>query len=113
MCNFSLYSHSGEVCGAVSGALMVLGSIYGPSDKSEVHKKALTNSLANDFVKRFKKINGTVNCCKLLGYDLSDDVQVAAAKQADIFIKKYPKFIKDAAAILEEIIAEQNEKSAV
>ncbi|HHW22984.1 MAG TPA: C_GCAxxG_C_C family protein [Clostridiaceae bacterium] len=103
-------SHLGEVCGAVSGALMVLGSIYGPSDKNEVHKKALTNSLANEFAKRFKIINGTINCSELLNYDLSNDAQVAAAKQADIFRQKCPKFIKDAVTILEEIIAEQNEK---
>ncbi len=99
--------HLGEVCGAVSGAFMVLGLIYGQSTENDMQKKALTYSKVKDFAQRFMEINGTINCTKLLNYDLSDEEQLNAAKQAGIFKVKCPKYIKDAVAILEEMIAEQ------
>lgn len=98
----------GEVCGAVSGAFMVLGLIYGQDTENGIQKKALTYSKVKDFARRFKEINGTINCTELLNYDLSDEEQLNAARQAGIFKAKCPQYIKDAVAILEEMIAEQS-----
>lgn len=98
--------HLGEVCGAVSGAFMVLGLIYGQNEAHESQKKALTYLKVKDFAKCFKEINGTINCTELLNYDLGDEAQLNAARQAGVFKTKCPKYIGDAVKILEEMIAE-------
>lgn len=98
--------HLGEVCGAVSGAFMVLGLIYGQSEAHESEKKALTYQKVKEFTKRFEEINGTINCTQLLNYDLGDEAQLNAARQAGVFKTKCPKYIMDAVRILEEMIAE-------
>ena len=57
----------GETCGAVSGALMVLGLKFGPSsgtNKDEVNQKAIT------FIERFTDEHKYIRCKQLLSYDL-------------------------------------------
>ncbi|MCR5461812.1 MAG: C-GCAxxG-C-C family protein [bacterium] len=44
----------GEVCGAVTGALMVLGIAFGYSDKNDLEHKTLSNKIASDFMDLFK-----------------------------------------------------------
>ena len=44
----------GEVCGAVTGALMILGIAFGYSDKDDAEHKALSNKIASDFMDLFK-----------------------------------------------------------
>lgn len=100
--------HLGEVCGAVSGAFMVLGLIYGQTTEQDTQKKAFTYLKVKDFAKRFKEVNGTINCTELLNYDLGDEAQLNAARQAGLFKTKCPKYIRDAVRILEEMIAEHN-----
>jgi len=62
--------------------------------------------LVKDFASRFRKLNGSINCKELLKYDLSDEGQLNAARQTDVFTTKCLKYVKDAVEILEEIIAE-------
>lgn len=98
--------HLGEACGAVTGAFLVLGLKYGKNDEADTYSKALNYLLVKDFAARFRKLNGSINCKELLGYDLGDEKQLNAARQTDIFQTKCVKCIKDAVAILEDIIAE-------
>lgn len=95
----------GEACGAVSGAFMVLGLVYGQNEEQDAQKKALTYEKVKEFAKRFREINGTINCTELLNYDLGDEAQASAARQAGLFKTKCPQFIKDAVTILEGMIA--------
>jgi|LSQX01.3.fsa_nt_gb C_GCAxxG_C_C family probable redox protein len=96
-----------EVCGAVSGAFMVLGLIYGQNDEKDAQKKALTYLKVKEFAKRFREINGTINCSELLNCSLGDETQLKAARQTGLFREKCPQYIRDAVAILEEMIAEK------
>ncbi len=98
----------GEVCGAVSGAFMVLGLIYGQNQAHESQKKAQTYLKVKEFAQRFREMNGAINCTELLKYDLGDEEQLNAARQAGIFKINCAKYIGDAVGILEEMIAEQN-----
>ena len=55
-----------EVCGAVSGAAMVLGLVKGYSDPDDREAKKEHYHLVQEFAKRFKEKNGSIICRELL-----------------------------------------------
>ena len=65
-------ARKGEMCGAVSGALMVLGLKYGHCHSENDEEKGRAYQISEDFMNRFIQKNGTVVCRELLGYDLSE-----------------------------------------
>lgn len=96
--------HLGQTCGAVTGAFMVLGLIKGMTEAEDKHSKEITYAAVNNFAAKFKKINGSINCTELVGYDLSNDEQIIEARKNDVFRKNCAKYVRDAVEILEEII---------
>lgn len=56
-----------EVCGAVSGALMVLGLLFAPDDPTDKAAKAEHYRMVQDFAARFRERNGSIICRDLLG----------------------------------------------
>src|SRR5210317_890420 len=53
-------SYRGEMCGAVSGALMVIGLHYGSSDLNSDQPKERTVKISKEFIEEFESINGSV-----------------------------------------------------
>ena len=98
--------HTGEACGAVTGALLVLGLKYGQDDVEDKYSKAMNYLIVQDFVSRFRKVNGSINCKELVNYDLSDENQLNDARQTNVFRTKCPKYVGDAVTLLEEVMAE-------
>ena len=96
----------GEACGAVTGAFLVLGLIYGQQEEEDRYTKIRNYMLVKDFAYRFRKINGSVHCRELLGYDLTDERQRKEAGQSDVFETTCAKYVRDAVGILEEMLAE-------
>lgn len=106
-CSFGAgMGYMGETCGAVTGAFMVLGLIYGQNDEEDKFSRALNYLLVKDFASRFRKLNGSINCKELIEYDLSDENQLNTARKTDVFTTKCAKYVRDAVKLLEEIIAE-------
>ena len=61
-----------EVCGAVSGAVMILGAKYGRKDNEPKDKTEKTYSEVQQFIDEFVKEKGTIKCSELLhGCNLS------------------------------------------
>lgn len=56
-----------EVCGAVSGALFVLGAVYGGYDPADRRAKAAHYERVQEFARRFSEQNGSIICRELLG----------------------------------------------
>ncbi|NJD04113.1 MAG: C_GCAxxG_C_C family protein [Ruminiclostridium sp.] len=109
-CSFGAgMGYMGEACGAVTGAFMVLGLKFGQNDEQDKYSKAMNYLLVKDFASRFRKLNGSINCKELIQYDLSDERQLNAARQTDVFTTKCPKYVKDAVELLEAVIAEHEE----
>lgn len=94
----------GEICGAVTGAFMVIGlqSDFNKPDDNDV--KEGTYELARKFVKRFQDRNKSVVCKDLLGCDISITEGLALAREQGLFKTLCHKYIRDAAEILEEIL---------
>ncbi len=61
----------GEVCGAVSGAVLAIGSVLGRGEFDEKQKMVTTYETTQDLFKQFSSKMGSVNCKELLnGCDL-------------------------------------------
>lgn len=97
---------SGEVCGAVTGALMVLGLKWGHFLSTDTEAKTLAYSKAAEFMQRFKQENNTVVCRELLGYDLSIPSEKKKIDEQNLFTTVCPKMIASAVTIVGEMLKE-------
>ena len=99
-------AHLGEACGAVTGAFMVLGLKYGQDNAEDKHSRAVNFLLVKEFATRFRKLNGSISCKELIEYDISDENQLIAARQTDVFQTKCAMYVRNAVDLLEKIISE-------
>ena len=93
----------GEVCGACSGALLVLGLKYGQCQKDDLASRARANQKTVEFLEQFAKENGSYICNDLLGCDISTDEGVQYAMEHNCFIEVCPKMVASAVKILEDM----------
>ena len=97
-------AHMGEICGAVTGAFLVIGLKHGRIKAEDIEAKEKTYELVLEFVKRFKSLHGSINCTELLGYDLGSPEEMKLAEEKELFITVCPKFVQNAAEIIEQIL---------
>lgn len=99
-------ARNGEMCGAVSGALMVLGLRYGHFNAENDEEKQKSYFLVEEFVNRFKEMNSSIVCRDLLGYDLSkpDEFEIIASKGLCKTI--CPNMVRSAVNIVEQMLCE-------
>lgn len=97
-------SRSGEICGAVTGALMVIGLAQRKEDIRDAPSREKVYALSKRFIAEFTARNGSVMCTELIGYDLSQEDQYREAKDAKVFATRCPKLVRDAAEILERML---------
>lgn len=93
----------GHVCGAVTGALMVIGLRGGNPDPESKEQNLV---LPQKFIKRFEEKHGSLICRELTGYDVSDPEELQAARESGVFDSKCPGLVKDAVEIIAEIFIE-------
>ena len=96
--------HNNETCGAVSGAIMLIGLKYGNTRFDDKKSKEKAYAVAQEFAKMFKERNGSLKCSELLGCDISTEEGNREAHEKNLFNDKCQKFVKDAAEIIEEIL---------
>ena len=104
--NFGGGARKGEMCGAVSGALMVLGLLYGHSESGDSECKARSYAMSEEYMNRFIAENGTVVCRELLGFDLSKPDELEKIKEKNLFHTVCPDMIRSAVRILDELLEE-------
>ena len=108
--NFGGGARKGELCGAVSGALMVLGLLYGHSESNDTETKAKAYAMSEEYMNRFIEKNGSVVCRELLGYDLSKPDEHEKLMEKNLFKTLCPEIIRSAVNILEELLEEYKSK---
>jgi len=96
----------GEVCGAVTGALMALGFRFGSAKENDAEGKAAAYKRSVAFIEAFKAKNDTVLCRELLGYNPGVPEDAAKIKELNLHDKVCNQAILDAVEIAEEIIAQ-------
>ena len=97
-------SKTGNICGAVSGAIMVIGLKYGKTKEGDDAATEKTRALVREFMQEFTERHGSVNCTELLGYNLSNPEEYEKARDNKLFVTKCPELVSDATAILEKIL---------
>jgi C_GCAxxG_C_C family probable redox protein len=101
--------HAGSICGAVSGALMVIGLAEGTADGDRMQRYACY-ALAAAFQARFRAQHGDLTCPALLGLDIGDPAQLAAARKQDLFHTRCPDFVGDAVRITVELLGVEDDE---
>ena len=102
----------GKTCGALSGAIMVLGlekGFYAP-DTSPVERQVFREQVT-ELIRMFEREHGTIDCTKLLNIDLSIAGNREKARDANISHTHCSRFIGTAIMAVDSIIADQGRVS--
>jgi len=102
-------ARQGHVCGAVTGALMVVGLHAGHATADDREAKEAAYEKMRTLMARFAQAHGTTECRALIGYDLSTPEGYAAATDAEVFTRQCPEFVRTMATLVAEALA-RNER---
>jgi len=94
-------SRQGEVCGAVTGALMALGLKYGSTSPDE---EEAVREASQELMQRFKEKNGSLLCRDLLGHRLNTLEEREKAKESGVFNTVCPVLVHNATELTTEIL---------
>ncbi len=64
------FGRHGEVCGAISGAVMAIGLVHGRKDPKDSEGKEKIYGIIDEYLKIFTEKYGTLNCRNLTGCDM-------------------------------------------
>ena len=93
-----------EVCGAVTGGVLVLGMRHGRGSKDDRSAAELTYMKTRELMDRFAKKHGTFICRKLLnGCELTTEEGQKYFKENDLLKKICMPCVQSAVEILENI----------
>ena len=98
-----------EICGAVSGAAFVLGTLRGYGNPEADAEKTAHYARVQDFCKRFKAEHDTIICRELLkGIALKKENTPEPEARSEEYYRVRPcvRFVMTAAKLLDEMLAE-------
>ena len=96
----------GETCGAVNGALMVVGLKFGHVSAEDVESKERAYQAVHDFIANFEERHRSIICSQLLEIDISSANGLQQAHDEDLFTTRCPGYVKHAAHLLDELLSD-------
>jgi C_GCAxxG_C_C family probable redox protein len=94
-----------EVCGAVTGGIIVIGTKYGRGEKDDRTATELTYKKTRELMDQFAEKHGTFICRRLLnGCDLATEEGQKQFKENDLLIKICKPCVQSVVEILEKIM---------
>jgi len=97
-----------HICGAITGALMVLGLKYGKGLNDPEDKKRNTYQLTKEFFDEFKRLNGSENCLELLdGLNMNNPDDNKRIVERNYYEIRCEKYVSDAINILSKIMEQK------
>lgn len=94
----------GETCGAVTGALMVIGLRYGHCEEGDETQKAIMSEKTAEFKKLFAGKYPSCICKELLGHDISKPGEMEKVLEKGLLLDFCPGVVEDVIEILEKMI---------
>ncbi len=91
-------------CGALTGAFLAIGLEHGRVRAEDAAARDKTYALVNELVRRFEARHGAVRCRDLLGCDIGTPEGQRQAEERKLHQTKCEELVRDAAALLEEIL---------
>jgi len=98
---------TGGVCGAVTGAYMVIGLKYANLTGQDLQAKSKAQAAVLEFNRRFMDAHGSLKCNDLLGVDYSTDEGKRLAKERDLHKTVCVGLVRFAADAVEQVLAAQ------
>lgn len=96
---------TGQICGAVTGAVMAIG-LYTSEISDRTERKNKTYGLVREFLKRFEEKNGSTECKTLLGYTVTNP-EIVKCLPEDMQPKNACRpFVESAVLILSDVFDE-------
>ena len=93
----------GETCGAVVGAMIVLGLKYGHCEVEHMGQKDIMNAKRAEFLQKFQEKYAVCNCKGLLKHDISKPEEMQKILDEGLLFDFCPEVVKDSITILKEI----------
>jgi C_GCAxxG_C_C family probable redox protein len=97
-------ARTGETCGSVTGALMVIGLNHAKTRKDDDDSRERAYALAQEFMDAFRERHGSLLCRELLGVDVSTPEGIAEVRKRDLFRTVCPRFVGSAGELLDKIL---------
>ena len=95
----------GNICGAVSGAAIVLSLKYlSPETRPRQEMNNTTYKKCTEFMDRFSERNENIICSELLGMEIRTEQGLEQALAKDVFNKQCTGYVRAAAELLEEML---------
>jgi len=94
-------ARQGETCGAVTGALMVLGLRFGPQageGKDAIYAKS------QQLLGHFREQHGSILCKQLIRFDISQAVELQRARDRRVFQEICPNLVRTAARLVQNML---------
>jgi C_GCAxxG_C_C family probable redox protein len=95
----------GGVCGAVTGAFMVIGLKFGSASPHDDEERDRINKKAREFMNKFQIRKGSTLCRDLLGADIGTPEGLNIAKTKGLFETRCPEIIRCSVEALEKIMS--------
>jgi len=93
---------SGDICGAVSGAVLVIGLKYGHCIEGDLDMKRNCNSKTIEFLNEFRAQNKAITCRDILQCDISTPEGMEEARSKNLFKTVCVDMVKSAVSMLEK-----------
>ena len=93
----------GEICGAASGAVLVIGLKYGQDIAEDKTAKDTCNHKTVEFINLFKTRNRSVACKDILGFNVSNEEEYTQAQKQNLFKTTCTDMVGSTVALLEEL----------
>ena len=97
-------SRRGDTCGAVTGAMMVIGLEYGRTRAEDIQAREDTYAKTQEFFRQFETKCGSIVCRELLGYDVSKLEDLAHIRATGLSKELCPGFVRSASEILHQML---------
>lgn len=99
-------SGMGETCGAVIGAMMVIGMKYGHNGPDDMEQRDTLMAKRAEFISEWKERRGSCMCRDFLGDDISSPEGLGRILEAGTIFTLCPELVLDAVEILDKMMAE-------
>ena len=94
----------GNVCGAVSGAVIAIGLKMTNKDNiNDMEAGFKTMETVREFIARFEEQHSSIKCRELIGHDISTREKSALAMKENAFAK-CPGYVQSAAQIVDDLL---------
>ena len=96
----------GEVCGALTGGVLIVGLVHGRDGAEEKETKDAAHAKAGELVRRFVEVNGAARCRDLIGLDVSTDEGVQEYSARNLLEERCSGIVSNAVRVVLELLAE-------